>query len=70
MTNTNTATAATKKLVVSADILSAICDFQWKVEKYMFLTNDDYETDFSYAADEIEESKKALDKLLRRAEKV
>ena len=60
----------TKKLVISTEIYAALCDYQVKVDRYTDLTNDDYENDFYYARQEIEESEKKLNRLIRQAEKV
>ena len=60
----------TKKLVISTEIYSALCDYQVKVDRYTSLTEDDYSTDFSFAFDEVEDSKKRLDRLISKAEKV
>lgn len=60
----------TKKLVISTEIYVALCDYQDKVDRYTDLTNDDYETDFQYALQEIEGSEKRLNRLIRNAEKV
>ena len=60
----------TKKLMISTEIYAALCDYQVKVDRYTYLTNDDYETDFHYALQEIEGSEKKLNRLIRNAEKV
>lgn len=60
----------TKKLVISTEIYSALCDYQVKVDRYTSLTEDDFSTDFSYAFDEVEESKRRLDRMISKAEKV
>lgn len=59
-----------KKLVISTEIYIAVCNYQVKVDRYTALTNDDYETDFMYAFQEIENSAGVLDRLLRSAQKV
>ena len=59
-----------KKLVISTEIYAALCDYQVKVGRYTALTNDDYEADFMYALQEIEESDRKLNKLIRSAQKV
>ena len=64
MTNTK------KKLVISMDIYVALCEYQHCVDRYTSLDNDNYDTEFSYALKDIEESEKQLNRLLRNAEKV
>ena len=59
-----------KKLVISAEIYAALCDYQVKVDRYTALTNDDFDFDFIYALQEIEESERNLNKLIRSAQKV
>jgi len=59
-----------KKSVISTDIYAAIYDYTVKVDRYLALTNDNYENEFYYAEEAVKESEKALFKLLRSANRI